>query len=283
MGVNLGAAMSPLLCGYIGETYDWRYGFGLATAGMLAGLAVFVLPRLLTGLTILLAAGTAAGGLLYFHPVDLLTTAVNVFVAAALLTAAIVAAMAIYRGGLPAQAGRSAYPERLRRSLAGFLTVEAAVYLGAILLIPLFLLLVSGGATLRAEGRPLVLIADSTIQSLEASPSLPVHIAAVCLKEVSKPAGVVLVLAGFLAFGYLILETFRLERLPRHRMYVVLILTFFSVLFFAFFEQAGSSINNFTDRNVRRVLPGAILRTVTAADAGKTIRLEPDARATRFS
>ena len=42
MGINLGAAMSPLLCGYIGETYGWHYGFGLATVGMLTGLAVFV-------------------------------------------------------------------------------------------------------------------------------------------------------------------------------------------------------------------------------------------------
>ena len=44
MGINLGAAMSPLLCGYIGETYGWHYGFGLATLGMLTGLAVFVAP-----------------------------------------------------------------------------------------------------------------------------------------------------------------------------------------------------------------------------------------------
>ena len=48
MGINLGAAMSPLLCGYIGETYGWPWGFGLATVGMLIGLAVFVLPRLAT-------------------------------------------------------------------------------------------------------------------------------------------------------------------------------------------------------------------------------------------
>ena len=34
--------MSPLLCGFIGETYGWHYGFGLATIGMLMGLAVFV-------------------------------------------------------------------------------------------------------------------------------------------------------------------------------------------------------------------------------------------------
>ena len=44
MGINLGAAMSPLLCGYIGETYGWHWGFGLATIGMLTGVAVFVAP-----------------------------------------------------------------------------------------------------------------------------------------------------------------------------------------------------------------------------------------------
>ncbi|MCA9264417.1 MAG: oligopeptide:H+ symporter, partial [Planctomycetales bacterium] len=46
MGINLGAAMSPLLCGYIGERFGWHYGFGLATIGMLIGLAVFVAPTI---------------------------------------------------------------------------------------------------------------------------------------------------------------------------------------------------------------------------------------------
>ena len=41
MGINLGAAIGSLLCGYIGETYGWAYGFGLAGIGMLLGLAVF--------------------------------------------------------------------------------------------------------------------------------------------------------------------------------------------------------------------------------------------------
>ena len=44
MGINLGAALSPLVCGYVGETYGWHYGFGLATLGMLTGVAVFVAP-----------------------------------------------------------------------------------------------------------------------------------------------------------------------------------------------------------------------------------------------
>ncbi|MBD2843094.1 peptide MFS transporter [Erythrobacter rubeus] len=42
MGINLGAAIGSLLCGYIGETYGWAYGFGLAGIGMLLGLIVFV-------------------------------------------------------------------------------------------------------------------------------------------------------------------------------------------------------------------------------------------------
>ena len=50
MGVNMGAAMSPLLCGYIGENYGWHYGFGLATIGMMVGLAVFIMPNLVTQL-----------------------------------------------------------------------------------------------------------------------------------------------------------------------------------------------------------------------------------------
>ena len=51
-------------------------------------------------------------------------------------------------------------------------------------------------------------------------------------------------------------------------MYVVLILTFFSMLFWAFFEQAGSSVNNFTDRNVDRV---AEERQLAAGDVGSTL------------
>lgn len=42
MGINLGAAIGSLACGYIGETYGWGYGFGLAGIGMLLGLVVFV-------------------------------------------------------------------------------------------------------------------------------------------------------------------------------------------------------------------------------------------------
>lgn len=42
VGINLGAALGALLCGYLGETYGWSYGFGAAGVGMLLGLLVFI-------------------------------------------------------------------------------------------------------------------------------------------------------------------------------------------------------------------------------------------------
>ncbi len=37
MGINLGAFLAPLFCGWVGETYNWHLGFGLAAVGMMIG------------------------------------------------------------------------------------------------------------------------------------------------------------------------------------------------------------------------------------------------------
>lgn len=42
MGINIGAFTATLLCGWLGETYGWRYGFGAAGIGMLVGLVTFL-------------------------------------------------------------------------------------------------------------------------------------------------------------------------------------------------------------------------------------------------
>jgi POT family proton-dependent oligopeptide transporter len=42
MGISIGSALAPVACGYLGQTYGWNYGFGLAGIGMLVGLAIFV-------------------------------------------------------------------------------------------------------------------------------------------------------------------------------------------------------------------------------------------------
>ena len=73
---------------------------------------------------------------------------------------------------------------------------------------------------------------------------------------------------GVLALIYLVVEAVRHTRIERERLFVVIVLTFFSMLFWAFFEQAGSSMGNFTDRNVDRVFEK---RIVSKADVGTQI------------
>lgn len=47
MGVNLGAFLAPLVCGYLGqsERFGWHYGFGAAGVGMVLGLLTFLWGR----------------------------------------------------------------------------------------------------------------------------------------------------------------------------------------------------------------------------------------------
>ena len=41
-GINVGALFASLICGYLGDTFGWKYGFGAAGIGMLLGLTVFL-------------------------------------------------------------------------------------------------------------------------------------------------------------------------------------------------------------------------------------------------
>ena len=42
VGINLGAFVAPITCGWLGETYGWHWGFGLAGIGMLIALVTYV-------------------------------------------------------------------------------------------------------------------------------------------------------------------------------------------------------------------------------------------------
>lgn len=218
MGINLGAAMSPLICGYVGETFGWHYGFGLATVGMLAGLATFVANILIARVLIGLTAVVTASSMVWFHLSDPMQLVINVPVAAALLVAAFVAIAALAGGGLPEDVGRAKVSTK----------ALVAVYVGTLLAVPLIALLV-----LRSQ-----LVTQ------------------------------LLSIFSCLALAILLFDTFRADKVERERMFVVLILTFFSILFFAFFEQAGSSLSNFTDRNVNRIVGGTEL---TKADVGRKL------------
>ncbi len=308
-GINLGAAMSPLLCGFVGETYGWHYGFGLATVGMLIGLAVFVMPNIVTQLLIMAGAIASTIGMLVFRPDNIYAIGINVFVAACLMIAGVVAWIALSRGGLPKWAGGR--PEGVGKKH------DWKIYVGILVAIPVMALLVSGfspftsppaDAKLKTKevlltervdfltklnvdadtiglveaagisvepklrGEPYQMINKETIEKVKSGGDIVGNIAGIFLEEVSKPAGAVLTILGLLAFGYLIIETFKLKKIQRHRMIAALILIFFQMLFFAFFEQAGSSVNNFTDRNIDRV---GETEAVTAAQVGQSITIEP--------
>ncbi|MCE7871405.1 MFS transporter [bacterium CPR1] len=230
MGINLGAAIAPLLCGYVGEVYGWHMGFGLATIGMLIGLAVFVAPTGLTQAFIVTGALATATGLFRISDNDF-QLMVNTITAFALLAAAGVATMALGRGGLPAEAGRPRNPEACSRVSFLGLRNDTTVFLGVLLALPVVTLLL----------------------------------------QRNEVATYLLNCFGLAAFVWLATQAMTSRKVERDRLLVVLIMMFFSMLFWAFFEQAGSSINNFTDRNIDRVLEEE--RELTQADVGKTIEI----------
>lgn len=225
IGINLGAGLAPLVCGYIGETYGWHYGFGLATIGMLVGLATFVAPSALSAGLIGLTAVGATAVMLISTKDDLLQMGLNAPVAIALVVAAIVAAMNLSRGGIPTDIGRP--PPDGQSLFRGSPAMRFTIVLVATLLcVPVIAILVSR----------------------------------------NELAGYVLTAFGVVSLVYLLFGMLTSTKVERERLSVVLILTFFSMLFWAIFEQAGSSVNNFTDRNVDRVVGGE------AVVAGKEYR-----------
>lgn len=165
MGINLGAAIGSLLCGYIGETYGWAYGFGLAGIGMLLGLIVFV----------------AFKGLLL---------------------------------------GRGEPPKPLAKS------TEWTMY-----------------------GAGLVLVA-------------------ICWAAVQYQSLVGYVLGGFGGLLVLYVLFTAVTKLPsdeRDRIFAAMFLILTSIVFWALFEQAGSSLNLFTDRHVDRGgVPASTFQSINA-------------------
>lgn len=69
--------------------------------------------------------------------------------------------------------------------------------------------------------------------------------------------GWLLLVSSALVVAYLLIEAFfRMERVDRQRMFAILFLVSLNPLFWALFEQAGSSLSLFTDRHVDRHILG---------------------------
>ncbi len=72
-----------------------------------------------------------------------------------------------------------------------------------------------------------------------------------------------LVVSGVSLLGYVLYESFKLDKEPRERMFAILFLISLNPLFWGLFEQAGGSMNLFTDRFVDRGgVPAAIFQSI---------------------
>lgn len=223
MGINLGAALGALICGYLGEhpDYGWSYGFGAAGVGMLLGLIVFVI-------------------------------------------------------GKPYLLGRgeSADPAKLSSKVAG-IKFEWLIYILGLLAVAICWWLVQNqkevGTLLGIGGTILVLyvLGIATFKfvygSFEAAPRFPlmlfclggliaiVSFIGLYLGSLSASVAQNVALAGFaLSLIVVIWQSFGNPNQDRDRIFAAMFLIVGSILFWALFEQAGSSLNLLADRHVDR-------------------------------
>lgn len=77
MGVNLGATLGPLACGWLADKYNWHYGFAAAGVGMVLGLIQF---RLMSR-----SLGTAGAQRTYERPLNSLERFVAMVAVAAVV------------------------------------------------------------------------------------------------------------------------------------------------------------------------------------------------------
>lgn len=177
MGINLGAFASPFVCGFLGETYGWHYGFGAAGVGMAVGLVLFLITQHIIG-----------------------------------------------NHGFPPGIGEGDERPAFTRPAV------IATWVGAFVAVPVFV--------------GIIRLNEFVGPSFAA------------LAGTDDVLGTSLVVVGVAALAYMLVMAFSSERQQRDRLLVIIVLLFFSMTFWAFFEQAGSSINLFTDRNVDRSLLG---------------------------
>ncbi len=167
MGINLGAVLASLVAGYLGQTYGWAYGFGLAGIGMLAGLITFVKGQ---------------------HHLE--------------------------------GAGDPSDPSKLTEPFFAGINKENSIYLC---------------------GLVGVLVAWQLMQHRDG-------------------VGGLLMVTAAVAVGGIIWYSFaHCSVIERDRMLVILYLTAVSVVFWSFFEQAGSSVSLFTERNIEKKILGVTL------------------------
>jgi proton-dependent oligopeptide transporter, POT family len=233
MGINLGAAIGTILVGYLGETIGWGYGFGLAGIGMLAGLIVFVL-----GKKALNGAGEAPVALAKGKELSLYAVGVG---AVAVIWALVqyqdvIQTLLIFSGIL----------------LLGYVALQATF------LIPY------GSFKNAPQGRLNLMIAGIVIMLiLPISVSLGLSFATEPVIGGLAPAGWIAVIGLLIILASMSIEKFALEHHARDRIFAILFLISLNPLFWGLFEQAGGSMNLFTDRFVDRSgVPASLFQSI---------------------
>jgi POT family proton-dependent oligopeptide transporter len=72
-----------------------------------------------------------------------------------------------------------------------------------------------------------------------------------------------LIISGIMLLGYVLWQAFKLDKEPRERIFAILFLIALNPVFWGLFEQAGGSINLYTDRYVDRAgVPASLFQSI---------------------
>ena len=123
---------------------------------------------------------------------------------------------------------------------------------------------VLGRKSLRGAGEPPVRAEGSTVSD---TTLYGIGIAAVAviwaLIQYQDVIQTLLIISGIGLLGYVLYEAFKLDKEPRERIFAILFLIALNPLFWGLFEQAGGSINLYTDRFVDRAgVPATLFQSI---------------------
>lgn len=121
---------------------------------------------------------------------------------------------------------------------------------------------VIGRPALHGAGEPPIRLAKHTEWTLYA-----VGLAAVgviwALVQYQDVIQTLLIISGLMLLGYVLYEAFKLDKQPRERIFAILFLIALNPVFWGLFEQAGGSINLYTDRFVDRAgVPASLFQSI---------------------
>nr|WP_298931943.1 oligopeptide:H+ symporter [uncultured Erythrobacter sp.] len=219
MGINLGAAAGVLIAAYLGETVSWALGFGLAGFGMLLGLIVFII-----GKPLLKGKGESP------NPAKLNEKVAGINFEWLLYGVGFAGVAVIW------------FLIQYQAAVGWILLVSGIFLLAYVLQQALYFLEDEKGAT-----------SDKASSSVFYGGVL-LLLATSAWMIVNQGADNIAVAAGGVSLGVIftacVMETRKYTNHARDRVFAMIFLILLMPLFWGLFEQAGGSLNLFTDRHV---------------------------------